>query len=163
MGNALQVTQSDTQPRKRKPGQRGKDISGHEVADILRWHGQGLTQEQIAAKFDPPRAQSAICEILQRFGPDRTVAAKAILRGGAADMAMNIVRRGQPKDQVQALKGLGVLEENQAQGVTVIVGGGGEVKIGIMVQQPEPTFAIETSAVSLCKTEPSVDIGSDKA
>ena len=133
---ALQPRQNDTRPAKRRPGQRGKDITGHEVADILRWYRQGLTQEQIAAKCEPRRSQSAISDIINRYDPDRTTEAKTILKGGAADMALNIVRRGRPQDQVQALKGLGVLDEQQHAGVTVIVGGGSEVKIGVLLSPP---------------------------
>jgi hypothetical protein len=132
MGSALAL-QSDSKLTRRRPGQRGKDLTGYEVADILRWHAQGLTQEQIAAKFEPPKAQSTISEALTRYGPDRTHDAKAILRGGAADMALNIVRRGQPKDQVQALKGLGVLEEQQHPGLVIQIGGtGNDVRVAVL-------------------------------
>lgn len=133
MDSALVTVESDTVPAKRRPGQRGKDLTGSEVADVLRWHSQGLTQEQIAAKFVPPRSQSTISDVLRRLGVDNTASAKAILRGGAADMALNIVKRGQAKDHVNALKGLGVLEEQQQQGLTVIVGGDATVNIGVLV------------------------------
>jgi hypothetical protein len=88
-----------------------------EVADVLRWHAQGLTQQQIADKFEPPRSQSTISDVLARFGPDRTHEAKAILRGSAADMALKIVANGQPKDLVQALKGLSVLRDEESKPV----------------------------------------------
>lgn len=129
----LAPVQSHSTRIKRRPGQRGKDLTGSEVADILRWSAQGLNQYEIADKFEGRRTQSTISDVLARFGPDRTPQAKAILRGGSADMALNIVKRGKPKDQVQALKGLGVLEDQQPQGVTVIVGGGGQVNIGVML------------------------------
>jgi hypothetical protein len=133
MTSALETPESDTAPVKRKPGQRGKELTGSEVADVLRWHAQGLTQKQIADKFEPPRSQSTISDIVRRLGIDNTTSAKAILRGGAADMALNIVKKGQPKDHVLALKGLGVLEEQQQQGLTVIVGGDATVNIGMLL------------------------------
>lgn len=133
MGSALATLESDTVPAKRRPGQRGKDLTGSQVADILRWHVQGLTQKQIGAKLEPVRSQSAISDVIARLGIDNTVQAKAILRGGAADMALNIVKKGQAKDHVNALKGLGVLEEQQHSGLTVIVGGSGQVTIGVLV------------------------------
>jgi hypothetical protein len=132
------VPQSDTKPAKRKPGQRGKDVTGTEVADILRWHAQGLTQQQIADKFEPPRAQSAISDILSRFGPDRTVEAKAILRSGSADMALNILKNGKPKDQVVALKGLNVLDEQQQSGLTIEVISTAEGALGIKIATLSP-------------------------
>jgi hypothetical protein len=139
------LIESDTSKVRRRPGQRGKDVSGCEVADILRWYRQGLTQEQIAAKFEPPKSQSTISDIVRRYDPDRTAEAKAILRGGSADMALNIVRKGRPQDQVQALKGLGVLEEQQQSGLTVIVGAGADVKIGILLSPSSHQLESESS------------------
>lgn len=133
---AEQQTQSDSKPAKRKPGQRGPELTGAEVGDILRWHAEGLTQVQIATRFDPPKSQSCISDTLAKYGTDRLADSKAILRGGAADMALNIIKHGKPKDQVQALKGLGVLEEKQNGGITVHVGRGGMVNLGTLVSPP---------------------------
>lgn len=134
MPEALATLESDSVPPRerirRRPGQRGKDLTGYEVADILRLHAQGLSQNEIAAKFDPPKAQSTICEALARFGSDRTAEAKAILASAAPEMALNIVRRGKPKDQVVALKGLSVLDDaDGGRGLTVVVGGNAHVQI----------------------------------
>jgi hypothetical protein len=48
-------------------------------------------------------------------------------------MALSVVEKGSPKDHVNALKGLGVLEEQQQQGLTVIVGGDASINIGVLV------------------------------
>lgn len=127
------------------PNKGAKHLTAADVCDVLRWHKQGLTQQQIAARFHPPKSQSAISRVIARYGTDNTAEAKQILRGGAADMALNIVRRGQPKDQVQALKGLGVLQDAQQQGVTVIVGSGGQVNVGVMVSPPVPEVTSESA------------------
>jgi hypothetical protein len=67
---------------------------------------------------------------------DTTGVAKEYLRGSALKMAQNIVRKGRAADHVAALKGLSVLQEESHAGVTVVVGGGSDVKIGIV--QPPP-------------------------
>ena len=97
-------------------------LRGYEVADILRWSAQGLTQQQIALRLEPPRTQKTVSECLARVGPDNSTEAKRILRGGAADMAWNILRKGLPRDHVATLKGIGVLEDVAAQGFTVNIG-----------------------------------------
>lgn len=132
MGNTALATKADTVAKRPAPNKGKLHMQPHEVADVIRWHVQGLTQEQIAARFDPPKAQSTISRVIAHFGTDNTGEAKRILRGGAAHMALNIVKKGQPKDHVNALKGLGVLEEQQQQGLTVIVGGEATVNIGIV-------------------------------
>ena len=118
------------------PNKGVRHLRAYEVADILRWTAEGLTQEQIGQRLTPQRPQKTVSDVLSRFGTDYTNEAKRILRGGAADMALNILRTGQAKDHVQALKGLGVLEEQQQQGLTVLVGSGGQVNIGVLVSPP---------------------------
>lgn len=113
-----------------------KHLTATDVADILRWDSQGLTQQQIAERLGRPNSQGQVSQVLAKYSIDNTAQAKQILRGGAAAMALNIVRKGQPKDQVQALKGLGVLEDQQQAGLTVRIGGGSEVKIGFLVSPP---------------------------
>lgn len=130
------------------PNAGAKHLTGYEVADILRWHAQGLTQEQIAARFEPPKHQSNISRVLTRYGIDNTAEAKRILRGGAASMALNIVKRGQPKDQVQALKGLGVLDEPMSAGLSIQIGvavgaefvrvAGESAGVSVELQRPSP-------------------------
>lgn len=138
---ATELLQAQPNEQLTAPNKGKSHLTGNDVADILRWHAQGLTGEQIAAKFTPPKHPTTITRAIARYGFDNTAEAKRILRGGAADMALNIVRNGQAKDHVNALKGLGVLEEQQQQGLTVIVGGESTVNIGILSPQ-----------VSLCKT-----------
>jgi hypothetical protein len=62
--------------------------------------------------------------------PDTGDSAKAYLRHKALTMAKNIAEHGSPREHVRVLEGLSILQEDQATGVVVIVGGGGVVNIG---------------------------------
>ena len=139
---ALTQVESDTKPAKRKRGQRGTDLTGSEIADILRWSSLGLTQEQIAAKCVPYRSQSTISDVLAKFGPDRTVEAKAILRSLAPDMAYDVARFGKGSDKVKALEGLEVLANSEVRGgLTIVVGGNAQVQVNLGTSiQLEPTL-----------------------
>jgi hypothetical protein len=122
----------------RKPTKR---LSQAEVGLLLQLHKEGKSQVEIAQLLGV--TQGAISRWLQNT-TDSTGIAKSYLRGSALRMAQNIVRNGQAKDHVQALKGLGVLEEQQQQGVTVIVGNGGSVNIGVLVSPPDVTVESES-------------------
>jgi hypothetical protein len=54
-------------------------------------------------------------------------------------MSQNIVKNGRAADHVAALKGLSVLRDEQQTGVTVIVGGSGQVNIGIALSPQLPS------------------------
>jgi len=91
---------------------------------------EGKTQADIAQRFG--LTQGYVSKLLSDF-EDSTDTAKQYLRGSALSMAQNIVKKGRAADHVAALKGLSVLEEQQHSGVTVIVGGGGTVNVGVML------------------------------
>jgi hypothetical protein len=83
-----------------------------EIIDILRWDTQGLTQEQIAAKCNPPRSQATISRCLRKYGTDTTTEAKRIFAAGAAPAALKILAEGLPRDLIAVQKGLKVLAED---------------------------------------------------
>lgn len=100
-----------------------------EVAALLQLHKDGFTQTEIAQRLNCN--QRTVGRWLEEL-TDSTDSAKAYLRGSALRMAQNIVKKGRAVDHVAALKGLSVLHEEQQSGVTVIVGGGGTVNIGVL-------------------------------
>jgi transcriptional regulator with XRE-family HTH domain len=89
---------------------------------ILELTDQGLTQAQIAQQLG--RAQSSISDVLSAF-TDTTEIATRFLRAKALHMAENVVVKGQARDHIQALKGIGVLEQDKS-----------ELNIGIQVSLP---------------------------
>ena len=68
---------------------------------------------------------------------DSTDVAREYLRGKALHMAKNVVRKGQARDHIQALKGLRVLEDDNR-----------DVKIAIGISLPGLTFASGTQGDS---------------
>jgi hypothetical protein len=104
-----------TQPIKPDYGR----LTRSDVGVLLKLHKDGLTQDQIAHRLgcSQPTVAKWLSDLI-----DTTEPSKAYLRGSALRMAQNIVRKGLPRDHVQALKGLGVLEETQQQGFTVNIG-----------------------------------------
>lgn len=107
---------------------RRRQMTNAERVLILKLEQDGLTQIQIAQRLN--RSQSTISEWLAECN-DSTDHARRYLRGSALKMARNIVNTGLARDHIQALKGINVLEEQQQTGVTVIVGGGGTVNVGV--------------------------------
>lgn len=130
--------EAHTQDQQLAPNAGAKHLTPDEIAEVLHWNAQGLTQEQIAAKFEPPKHQTTISRCLRDWGPDRTREAKRMARAAAPRMVADIVNGRDGKVKALLLKGIGVLEEQQQSGVTVIVGGGSEVKIGVLVS-PQPS------------------------
>lgn len=106
---------------------KAKRLTQSEVGLLIQMHKEGKSQVEIAQLLGI--TQPAVHKWLQNL-TDTTQPAKLYLRGSALRMAQNIVHRGAAKDHVVALKGLGVLEEQQQQGVTVLVGSGGVVNFG---------------------------------
>jgi DNA-binding transcriptional regulator YiaG len=104
-------------------------LSQEEIVRLFNLHKAGLSQPQIAQELNC--SQKTVSRWLQDF-IDTTEPAKVYLRGNALRMAQNIVKKGRAVDHVAALKGLSVLHEEQQSGVTVIVGGGGTVNIGVL-------------------------------
>jgi len=100
--------------------------------------GSKLTREQLQAALDLRKLGKTQAEIAQAISCDQATVSRwlstltdstdlagAYLRGKALDMAKNVVRNGQARDHIQALKGLKVLAED-----------GRDVKIAIGISLP---------------------------
>ena len=111
---------------------------------LLAMHRAGKTQVEIAQALGCH--QATVSKWIASF-TDSTDSAKAYLRGEALTMARNIVNKGRAADHVAALKGLSVLEESEARGVTVLVGPGGMVNFGT-VNSPLSPHRIEGESES---------------
>jgi hypothetical protein len=132
----VQWAEAHTADKTLAPNAGKQHLSPEEIADVLYWRGKGLTQEQIAAKFDPPKHQSTISRCLREWGHDRTAEAKRMIRAAAPRMVKEIVDGNDLKTKAVLLKGVSVLEEQQQQGVTVLVGNGGTVNLGQAFSPP---------------------------
>lgn len=118
-------------------GPKFKRLTDTDKAFAIQYEKDGLHQTEIAQRLGV--TQSAISQWLSKCR-DTTDSAKLYLRGSSLRMAENIVKRGLPRDHVAALKGIGVLEEQQAQGLTVLVGGEGHnISIALLVQPSAST------------------------
>jgi IS30 family transposase len=110
-------------------------LTNSDRAYILKAHADGLTQVEIAKRLGCH--QSTVSEWLSDV-QDSTELATAYLRGQALKMSQDIVKDGRPADKVATLKGLSVLADQQQSSVTVIVGGSGQVNIGIVTSTVSP-------------------------
>ena len=117
---------------RRRPG-----LSPADLALMLKMRQDGLTQSSIATRFGVD--QSYISKVLSEF-EDTTDLSKSFLRGQSLKMARNIVKNGRAADHVAALKGLSVLHDEHHSSVTVIVGGTGQVNIGVGLS-PTPVLS----------------------
>jgi hypothetical protein len=104
-----------------------KRLTDADRISVLTLHEQGLTQTEIAKRLS--RSVSTINDVIQTYAPTVDLA-KRKLRAAAERMAENIIDNGEPRDHIQALKGLGVLHEQATQGLTVLIGGGSQVMFG---------------------------------
>lgn len=106
------------------------------VQAILDLHKLGKTQVEIAQTLECD--QATVSRWLKTL-TDSTDLAGAYLRGKALDMAKNVVRNGQARDHIQALKGVGVLADDAGQhGLTIQIG----------IKDSDVTFASQLSTVS---------------
>jgi orotate phosphoribosyltransferase-like protein len=136
------------------------------AAKLHKGKGSVLTKDQVAAILKLRDLKQTQAEIAQAVGCDQatvsrwlslltdsTDLAAAYLRGSALRMAKNVVKNGQARDHIQALKGVGVLERDSA-----------DIKIAIGLSLPGlpgATFASQVSADSVVIHSPSGDLGSD--
>lgn len=100
-----------------------------EIKRLFQMHSAGMTQQAIAEQLGC--SQRTVSTWVQDL-TDTTDLAKLYLRGQALRMSQNVVKNGRAADHNIALKGLNVLEEQQAGGLTIVVGAGSDVKIGIL-------------------------------
>jgi hypothetical protein len=117
----------------RKPVKR---LTQADIGLMLKYHGEGLPQTEIAKRLGctQPVISAWLADLT-----DSTDLSKLYLRGQSLKMARNIVKNGRAADHVAALKGLSVLADEQHSSVTVIVGGSGQVNIGIA---PSPVLSL---------------------
>jgi hypothetical protein len=125
---------------------RYKRLTDVDRAFILRMRDKGLTQVQIAQRLGC--AQSTISDVLDAFS-DTLPEAKRYLRGQALKMARNIADNGRAQDHVAALKGLGVLQDAEQSGFTVMVGRGGTVNFAVQAQPTGEVIDAEVSPLRL--------------
>jgi hypothetical protein len=118
----------------RKPVKR---LTQADVGLLLKYHTEGLTQTEIAKRLGctQPVVSAWLSDLT-----DSTDLSKLYLRGQSLKMARNIVKNGRAADHVAALKGLSVLADEQHSSVTVIVGGAGQVNIGVGLS-PTPVLS----------------------
>lgn len=118
--------------KKVAPGHKPKikRLTALDVGWMLKAHKDGMSQVDIAERLGV--TQGAISRWLEKT-TDTTDVAKSYLRGSALRMAQNIVKNGQAKDHVAALKGLSVLDEASQAGLTIQIGGDGhDIKIALL-------------------------------
>ena len=120
----------------RKPVKR---LTQADVGLLLKYHAEGLPQTEIAKRLNC--TQPVVSRWLDDL-TDSTDLSKVFLRGQSLKMARNIVKNGRAADHVAALKGLSVLHDEHQSSVTVIVGGTGQVNIGIA---PSPILSLSQS------------------
>jgi hypothetical protein len=117
-----QAPESHT-PTKRPGANAGRShLKPEQIVDVLRWDAQGLTQEQIAARFNPPKDQATISRCLAKYGTDTTTEAKRIFAAQAAPAAIKIMREGRPSDLIKVQEGQGVLAQSLASGLVIQIG-----------------------------------------
>ena len=115
---------------------RGSTLGSEQVAAVLQLHKLGKTQTEIAQTVGCD--QGTVSRWLSRL-TDTTELAGSYLRGSALRMAKNVVKNGQARDHIQALKGIGVLADDSAsQGLTIQIG----------IKDSEVTFASNLSTVN---------------
>lgn len=113
---------ADTQDRQKLHKGKGSVLGSEQVATILQLHKLNKTQTEIAQAIGCD--QGTVSRWLSKL-TDSTELASAYLRGSALRMAKNVVRKGQARDHIQALKGIGVLERDNT-----------DVKIAIALSLP---------------------------
>lgn len=86
-------------------------LSDTDKALALQYHRDGITQVEIAKRLGV--TQPAISQWISKCR-DTADAAGLYLRGSALRMAKNVVKNGQARDHIQALKGIGVLEADRS-------------------------------------------------
>jgi len=99
-------------------------------AAIMRRHLSGESNVSIASRFGISAA--AVGQCIRELSPSVDWA-KLYLASKADVLAKKVVTKSRASDAIRALKGLGVLGEDRAPGVTVYVGGTGEIAVGVRV------------------------------
>jgi hypothetical protein len=106
--------EQQTTPKSNSPTQRR--LSDTDKALALKYQADGVSQVEIAKRLGV--TQPAISQWLSKCR-DTTEAARLYLAGQSLRMAQNIVRKGLPRDHIQALSGQNVLNQ-QDTGKTIV-------------------------------------------
>lgn len=102
------------------PTPKYKRLQETQLRELLSLRRLGKTQVEIAQAIGCD--QRTVSRWLETFQDSRDDAT-AYLRGNALKMAINIVKKGKPREHVDALKGLSVLEQSaQDPRIQVVVG-----------------------------------------
>lgn len=97
-----------------------KQLTQPQIRELLSLRRLGKTQSEIAQILNCN--QATVCRWLDNFTDTRDDAT-AFLRGNALKLARNIVKNGKPREHVDVLKGLNVLEQStQDAKIQVVVG-----------------------------------------
>jgi hypothetical protein len=97
-----------------------KRLTREDHEAIVKMHDAGMTLTAIAQQLN--RSVSTIHEVVKIYKPTVDLA-KRKLAGAALQMAENIVTNGLPRDHVQVLNGLGVLNQQDTGKLTLIING----------------------------------------
>jgi len=140
---------------------RYKRLTDDQRVAILKLAKLGKLQTEIAQAVGCD--QGSVSRWLSQCA-DTTEHASTYLRGSALRMAQNIVNRGLARDHIQALNGLGVLNQPVTGGVQVTINGLSLSGLGrgeTVEAEEVQTFASEDQALSTGKHLLSDDTGSD--
>jgi len=135
-----------------------KRVTQEQCLAMLNLHKLGKSQVEIAQTLN--LSQPTVSNWLARF-QDMTGPATEYLRGSALRMAQNVVKRGQARDHIQALNGLGVLNQPLTAGISVTINGLTLAGTG-HTETVDATFAPEGQILSEDMHRLSADTGSDK-
>lgn len=97
---------------------KGSVLRTEQVATLLQLHKLHKTQTEIAQTLGCD--QGTVSRWLAKL-TDSTELASTYLRGSALRMAKNVVNKGQARDHIAALKGIGVLE-NDSTDIKIAIG-----------------------------------------
>ena len=111
-----------------------KRLTDADRITILKLHDEGLSLSLIAQRLN--RSVSTIHDVVHTYTPT-TDLAKRKLQANAERMADNVIEKGQPRDHVKTLEGLGVLRAEQT-----------DINIAVGISLPGLTFASNVSTVS---------------
>ena len=98
---------------------KGSTLRTEQVATLIQLHKLNKTQTEIAQAIGCD--QGTVSRWLAKL-TDTSDLAGTYLRGSAFQMAKNIVKNGQARDHIAALKGISVLKEDAAAGLTIQIG-----------------------------------------
>jgi hypothetical protein len=144
---------AEQQPSEQQPSElhkgKGSTLRAEQIATLLQLHKLHKTQTEIAQAIGCD--QGTVSRWLSKL-TDTTELAGTYLRGQALRMAKNVVKSGQARDHIQALKGLRVLAEDSSS-----------TQIAIGINLPGLTFASPAQGDSVVIHSVSDARGSDNS